>query len=102
MLLCALHKQRRAVAVMKMKSLTLLGQVVLTVVVGVTAGAVGSRLQNTRPLDEKKIEWEHLEGVEGSDLQRIKLPNGWLVENADGFLAVVVDFEHKWLEEDSE
>jgi len=50
----------------------------------------------------KTIEWEYLEGQEGSDLQRLQLPKGWLVENADGYLVVVNDPDHRWLRHEDE
>lgn len=82
-----------------------LGRLVLTVAVGVVVGAVGHGLLShparEREKDEEKIlSWEHLEGDEGSDLQRTRTPEGWIVENADGYLLHVPDSEHEWLEDE--
>ena len=53
------------------------------------------RLQN-----EKRVEWEYLEGTEGADLQRAETPHGWLVEGVDGYLVYVPDHKKKWLDEE--
>lgn len=78
-----------------------MGRLVLTVVVGVVVGAVGTLLSSTsrRSQTEKTLKWEALEGEEGSDLQRTPTPEGWIVENTDGYLLHVPDSEHKWLAE---
>jgi hypothetical protein len=79
-----------------------LGRLALIVAVGVAVGAVGqSFLQSpSKAEEEKTLKWEHLEGEEGSDLQRTRTPSGWVVENADGYLLNVYDPEHKWLEDE--
>jgi hypothetical protein len=86
-----------------MKKLTPLGHLGLIVVVGVVAGAVGNWIlrpsQRSRALD-KTIKWEALEGEEGSDLQRLETPQGWIVENVDGYMVVVDDAEHEWLKDE--
>jgi len=83
--------------------MTPLGQLALTVVVGVAVGGVGTLVLNQRSnprASEKTLKWEMLEGEEGSDLNRVQTPEGWLVENSDGYLVVVKDPEHEWLKDE--
>lgn len=63
---------------------------------------VTSAPKNETRKTEKTIRWEHLKGEEGSDLQRLRLPYGWLVENEDGVLTEVSDPEHRWLDDQDE
>lgn len=82
-----------------------LGRLVLIVAVGVVVGAVGQKIlgsQTTRSSSDKTLKWEHLEGEEGSDLTRTRTPQGWIVENADGYLLNVLDPDHKWLADEKE
>jgi len=81
--------------------LTPSGLALLAVAVGVIVGAAGSTPLVSKPPKtlERTIQWEFLEGEEGSDLMRLRTPDGWLVENADGFLVLVDDPEHEWLTE---
>lgn len=75
-----------------------LGRLVLAVAVGATAGFVASSsTRSSSSPTSKTVSWEFLEGHEGSDLQRTKVPSGWIVESADGFVVTVLDPEHKWL-----
>lgn len=83
-----------------------LGRLVLTVAVGVVVGVAGQALLSHPVLPErrrqtpKKLQWEHLEGEEGSDLTRVRTPSGWIVENVDGYLLLVPDPDHEWLEDE--
>ena len=84
-----------------MKKLKPLGQLALSVAVGVAVGVAGTIvLKPSQKLGtmDKTILWEGLEGEEGSDLQRLWTPDGWLIENSDGYLVIVADPEHGWLE----
>lgn len=48
--------------------------------------------------DDQQIVWQHLDGGEsGTSLQRVELPDGWLVEGADGYLITVKDDDKEWL-----
>jgi hypothetical protein len=85
-----------------MTKMTPLGRLVCTVVVGVVVGAVGMLLllpQEKPRTNSNPLKWEYLEGVEGTDLQRLQTPQGWIVEGADGYLVVMDDPEHEWLAE---
>jgi len=77
-----------------------LGRSALAVAAGVTVAIVGSLLLSpTSPprTSEKTVQWEHLGGQEGSDLQRLEIPQGWIVEGMDGYLVIVDDPNHEWL-----
>lgn len=85
---------------MRMKPL---GRLVLIAAVGVAVGAAGQRfLRHPSRTARKTIQWEMLEGNAGSDLNRSRTPNGWIVESPDGYLLNVVDPEHKWLADEEE
>ena len=77
-----------------------LGRMALAVVVGVLVGVVGGNLgwslSKPRPTS-KTVQWEYLEAEDGTDLQRLEIPTGWIVEGADGYLVVVPDAEKTWL-----
>lgn len=76
------------------------GRVALVAAVGVAAGFAVSSLTPSRSYrSNKTVQWEHLDGHEGSDLNRTRTPSGWIVESADGFVVTVLDPEHKWLAE---
>lgn len=84
---------------MKMK---LRGQLTILVAVGaIVAGVVGCLIgpKNPKMQEDKVLRWESLDGDNGSDLQRTPTPTGWLVENADGYLMVIQDPDHKWLKD---
>lgn len=85
-----------------MKKLTPRGRTALAVAVGVLVAIVGTKILEPSPVlrkTDKILKWEALEGKDGTDLQRLSLPKGWIVEGADGYLIVIDDPEHEWLAE---
>lgn len=64
--------------------------------VGIAMSNLASPSQRPAGLHDHVIEWDYLEGEEGSDLNRLETPEGWVVENADGYLLFIPDKEKKW------
>ena len=86
-----------------MRKLTPRGRLVLIAAVGVLVGVAGKYLVDPSPrarTSSKTLQWEALEGEEGSDLNRVQTPNGWIVENVDGYMVVLDDPEHEWLKDE--
>ena len=78
-------------------------RLVTTVVVGAFAalvflGPLGSKLRVSK--ESKKLEWEYLESEKGMDLNRLRLPSGWLVECDEGYMVVIEDPGHEWLKDE--
>jgi len=76
---------------------------VQTVVVGafvalVVYGLLGRKAFTST--EHKKLEWEYLESDKGMDLNRLHLPNGWLVECDEGYMVFIPDVEHEWLKDE--
>ena len=89
---------------MKRHKLTKAGKraVQTAVVAAVAVGAIllGSPPQLLQPRHQRlgrPIDWEMLESKEGTDLNRLETPHGWVVENTDGYLLFIPDFEKEWL-----
>ena len=82
-----------------MAKLTPRRRTILAVVAGVAVAGVVTLISRhqTRLAADRTIRWDYLEGEEGSDLQRLRVPEGWLVENCDGCLVIVNDPGHEWL-----
>jgi hypothetical protein len=82
--------------------------VVLLVAAAVVAAVAGTWILSptsskaSSKAKDKTLQWEYLRGESGTDLQRLKTPQGWIVEGADGYLVVMSDPDHEWLADDEE
>lgn len=78
---------------------TTLGAMVATTVIVVAAALdAGRRLQGQESTRDKSAKWEYVDGVDGSNLQRLETPLGWIVEGEDdNYMIFVPDPEKKWL-----
>lgn len=95
---------RKQLKEMKRHKLTKAGRRVVQVAVAaaVAVGVIllGNLLQPHQPRHQhlgRSIDWEMLESDEGSDLNRLETPHGWVVENTDGYMLFIPDHDKEWL-----
>ena len=69
--------------------------------IGFAVGRMTADEPLLRPTRDLVIDWDYLEGHDGSDLMRLETPKGWVVENADGYLLFIPDESKEWLSNQS-
>lgn len=87
-----------------MIKLTKPGILALILLVGTVGALVGQSLlphHHSPQSQNRKIVWEHLDGENGANLQRLETPLGWLIqEDTDSYLVYILDPDKEWLKDE--